>query len=207
MITTIEQLRTLYAQPAERALKKQQDHIDEYFKRIIALSPFCVMATSGVQGALLDATPRGGHKGFVKTADSKHLLLPDAGGNNRLDSFTNLISDPRIALIFFVPGVDETLRVNGVARLRDEPEFIQRFEGERQLPKLVIEIEVHEAYLHCSKAFMRSKLWSAETQIERKTLPTLNEIIHAQMGLTAAPETQEAMLTRYRAQIADEQGS
>ena len=172
---------------------------------IIALVVALVALVAG--GASLLWPPRGGHKGFVKTADSKHLLLPDAGGNNRLDSFTNLISDPRIALIFFVPGVDETLRVNGVARLRDEPEFIQRFEGERQLPKLVIEIEVHEAYLHCSKAFMRSKLWSAETQIERKTLPTLNEIIHAQMGLTAAPETQEAMLTRYRAQIADEQGS
>ena len=207
MITTLEQLRSIYAQPAERALRKQLDHLDEYCQRIIALSPFCVMATGGSQGFMLDASPRGGPKGFVKCADPKHLLLPDAGGNNRLDSFTNLLTDPRIALLFFVPGVDETLRVNGTARLRDEPEFIQRFEGERQLPKLVIEIEVQEAYLHCAKALMRSKLWSADAQIARSELPTLNQIIHAQMGSSAAPESQDDMVVRYSRQISEEQGS
>ena len=207
MITTLEQLRSIYAQPAERALRKQLDHLDEYCQRIIALSPFCVVATGGSQGFMLDASPRGGPKGFVKCADEKHLLLPDAGGNNRLDSLTNLLTDPRIALLFFVPGVDETLRVNGTARLRDEPEFIQRFEGERQLPKLVIEIEVQEAYLHCAKALMRSKLWSADAQIARSELPTLNQIIHAQMGSSAAPESQDDMLVRYSRQISEEQGS
>ena len=207
MITTLEQLRSIYAQPAERALRKQLDHLDEYCQRIIALSPFCVMATGGSQGCMLDASPRGGPKGFVKCADEKHLLLPDAGGNNRLDSLTNLLTDPRIALLFFVPGVDETLRVNGTARLRDEPEFIQRFEGERQLPKLVIEIEVQEAYLHCAKALMRSKLWSADAQIARSELPTLNQIIHAQMGSSAVPESQDDMLVRYQRQITEEQGS
>ena len=206
MITTLEQLRSIYAQPAERALRKQLDHLDEYCQRIIALSPFCVVATGGSQGFMLDASPRGGPKGFVKCADEKHLLLPDAGGNNRLDSLTNLLTDPRIALLFFVPGVDETLRVNGTARLRDEPEFIQRFEGERQLPKLVIEIEVQEAYLHCAKALMRSKLWSTEVQIARSELPTLNQIIHAQMGSSAAPESQDDMLVRYQRQITEEQG-
>ena len=207
MITTLEQLRSIYAQPAERALRKQLDHLDEYCQRIIALSPFCVVATGGSQGFMLDASPRGGPKGFVKCADEKHLLLPDAGGNNRLDSLTNLLTDPRIALLFFVPGLDETLRVNGTARLRDEPEFIQRFEGERQLPKLVIEIEVQEAYLHCAKALMRSKLWNADAQIARSELPTLNQIIHAQMGSSAAPESQDDMLVRYQRQITEEQGS
>ena len=207
MITTLEQLRAIYAQPAERAVKKQIDRLDEYCQRIIALSPFCVVATGGSQGFMLDASPRGGPKGFVKCADEKHLLLPDAGGNNRLDSLTNLLTDPRIALLFFVPGVDETLRVNGTARLRDEPEFISRFEGERQLPKLVIEIEVQEAYLHCAKALMRSKLWSADAQIARSELPTLNQIIHAQMGLSAAPESQDDMLVRYQRHITEEQGS
>ena len=207
MIATLEQLRSIYAQPAERALRKQLDHLDEYCQRIIALSPFCVVATGGSQGCMLDASPRGGPKGFVKCADEKHLLLPDAGGNNRLDSLTNLLTDPRIALLFFVPGVDETLRVNGTARLRDESEFIQRFEGERQLPKLVIEIEVQEAYLHCAKALMRSKLWNADAQIARSELPTLNQIIHAQMGLSAAPESQDDMLVRYQRQITEEQGS
>ncbi|QNP47683.1 pyridoxamine 5'-phosphate oxidase family protein [Diaphorobacter aerolatus] len=207
MITTLEQLRTLYAPPAERAVKKQLNHLDAYCQRIIALSPFCVIATAGEDGALLDASPRGGPKGFVKCADAHHLLVPDAGGNNRLDSLTNLLRDPRVAMLFFVPGVDETLRVNGTARLRDEPEFLHRFDGERQLPRLVIEVQVQEAYLHCAKALMRSRLWDAGTQIERSELPTLNEIIVAQMGSSAAPETQADMLQRYRQQIADEQGA
>lgn len=206
MITSLEQLRTLYAQPAERAVRKQLDHLDAYCQRIIALSPMCVISTAGESGAMLDASPRGGPKGFVKCADAKRLLLPDAGGNNRLDSLTNLIRDPRIALLFFVPGVDETLRVNGTARLRDEPEFIQQFEGERQLPKLVIEVEVTEAYLHCAKALMRSKFWAQETQIERSALPSLNQIIHAQMGLATEPEAQADMVQRYQKQITDEQG-
>ena len=106
MITSLEQLRTHYAQPAERAVRKQLDHLDAYCQRIIALSPMCVISTAGESGAMLDASPRGGPKGFVQCADAKHLLLPDAGGNNRLDSLTNLIRDPRIALLFFVPGVD-----------------------------------------------------------------------------------------------------
>ena len=207
MITTLEQLRTIYAQPAERAVKKQIDHLDAYCQRIIALSPFCVIATAGEGGALLDASPRGGPPGFVKAPDKHTLLLPDAGGNNRLDSLSNLLRDPRIALLFFVPGVDETLRVNGTAQLRDEPEFILRFEGDRQLPKLVIEVRVQEVYLHCAKALMRSKLWDADAQIARSELPTLNEIIQAQMGSSVVPEPQADMVRRYQQQITDEQGA
>lgn len=206
MITTQAQLRTLYAEPAERALRKQLDHLDAHCQRFIALSPLCVVATGGAAGALLDASPRGGPPGFVKCADAKHLLLPDAGGNNRLDSLSNLLADPRIGLLFLVPGVDETLRVNGVVRLRDEAEFTNRFAAERQLPKLVLEIEVREAYLHCAKALMRSKLWAAETQVERSALPTLNQMIHDQIGQQAAPESQAAMVQRYREQIVQEQG-
>ena len=207
MITTVEQLRSIYAQPMERALRKQLDHLDAYCQRIIALSPFCVISTAGPQGAMLDASPRGGPRGFVKCADAHHLLLPDAGGNNRLDSFTNLLSDPRIGMLFLVPGVDETLRINGTACLRDEPEYIQQFEGERQLPRLVVEITVQEAYLHCPKALMRSKLWDAGAQIERSELPTLNQIIHAQVGLSTAPESQADMLKRYEQMITEEQGA
>ena len=207
MITTLEQLRSRYARPVERALRKQLDHLDEHCQRIIALSPFCILATAGDEGFMLDASPRGGPRGFVKCADQHRLLLPDAGGNNRLDSLTNLLTDPRIALLFFVPGMDETLRVNGTAQLRDEPEFIQLFDGERQLPKLVIEIEVKEAYLHCAKALMRSRLWSADAQIERGELPTLNQIIKAQTGNSAEAEPQESMVARYRQQIVEEQGN
>lgn len=207
MITTLEQLRALYALPAERAVRKQLNHLDVHCQRFIALSPLCVLASSGGDGGMLDASPRGGPPGFVKVADAQHLLLPDAGGNNRLDSISNLLHDPRVGLLFMVPGVDETLRVNGVARLRDEPAFIDRFAGERQVPKLVIEIEVQEAYLHCAKALMRSKLWSADAQVERSVLPTLNQIIHDQIGQQAAPEAQADMVARYQQQIAQEQGT
>ena len=165
-----------------------------------------VVATAGQAAEMLDASPRGGPPGFVKCQGAQYLLLPDAGGNNRLDSLSNLLTDARIALLFLLPGVDETLRVNGTAKLRDEARFIDVFDGERQRPKLVIEIEVREAYLHCAKALMRSRLWQAEAQIARSTLPTLNQMIHDQMGLSAAPEPQADMVARYRQQILQEQG-
>ncbi|RLJ37205.1 pyridoxamine 5'-phosphate oxidase family protein [Acidovorax sp. 106] len=212
MIDTLEQLRSLYAQPAERALRKQQPLLDAHCQHFIALSPFCVVASAGATtalggpgGALLDASPRGGAPGFVKTPDAQTLLLPDSGGNNRLDTLTNLLADPRIGLLFMIPGVDETLRVNGTARLREETAFTDLFAAERQRPRLVIEVRVAEAYLHCSKAFMRSRLWQADAQVDRSVLPSMNQMIHDQIGLATEPETHAAMLQRYRAQLAQEQ--
>jgi PPOX class probable FMN-dependent enzyme len=204
MIQTLAQLRGLYAAPGERALRKQMDHLDAHAARFIALSPFCVLATGGVHGALLDASPRGGAPGFVKQADARTLLLPDAGGNNRLDTLENLLADPRLALIFLVPNVDETLRVNGRARLRDEAAFIDRFAAERQRPKLVVEVQVEEVYLHCAKAFMRSQLWQPASWPARAVLPSMNQMVHDQIGAAAPTETQEQMLARYRVQLAQE---
>ena len=206
MISTLEQLRSLYAQPAERAVRKQQDRLDSHCQEWIALSPMLVMATAGSDGALVDASPRGGKPGFVKVVDERRLWIPDAGGNNRLDSLSNLLTDARIGLLFLIPGMDESLRVNGRAQLRDEAEFTEQFAGENFRPKLVIEVQVQEAYLHCAKALMRSRLWAADSQLPRATLPTLNQIIHAQTGSAAAPESQHSMVQRYSAQIADEQG-
>ena len=205
MITTHEQLRALYAAPGERAVRKQQAQLDGHCQRFIALSPFCVLASGGGTGALLDASPRGGAPGFVKSPDAHTLLLPDAGGNNRLDTLSNLLDDPRIGLVFLIPGVDETLRVNGTARLRDEAIYTDFFIAERQRPKLVIEVRVAEVYLHCPKALMRSRLGSADAQVDRAVLPTLGQMIHDQMGLDTEPESQVAMLQRYRAQMAQEQ--
>lgn len=205
MITSREQLQQLYAAPAERALLKQQWELDRYCLRFIALSPFVVMATGGSNGALLDASPRGGKPGFVKAPDSNTLLIPDAGGNNRLDSLCNLVDDPRLGLLFFVPGFDETLRVNGRAQLRDEAHYTALFASDHFRPKLVIEVNVEEAYLHCAKALMRSRLWSAETQVSRNVMPSLNQIIQSQMGITTEPEAQELMVARYNALIAAEQ--
>ena len=206
MIQSHEQLRQLYSEPAERALLKQQLELDRYCLRFIALSPFVVMATGGANGSLLDASPRGGKPGFVKAPDAQTLLIPDAGGNNRLDSLSNLIDDPRLGLLFFVPGFDETLRVNGTAQLRDEAHYTALFASDHFRPRLVIEVNVQEAYLHCAKALMRSRLWSAEAQVPRKVMPTLNQMIQSQLGMTTEPESQELMVARYSAMIAAEQG-
>lgn len=203
-ITSREQLRALYAQPGERAVRKQMAQLDAHALRFIELAPFCALATAGCDGALLDVSPRGGSPGFVKAAGAGTLLLPDSGGNNRLDSLENLLGDPRVALLFMIPGVDETLRVNGHARLRDEAEYLDRFAEERQRPKLVIEVSVREAYLHCAKAFMRSQLWRPESWGPRDALPSMNQMIHDQIGAGPVTESQEAMVERYETQLASE---
>ena len=183
---------------------QQQAALDAHCQRFIALSPLCVLATGGGAGALMDASPRGGAPGFVHVHDAQTLWIPDAGGNNRLDSLSNLLHDPRIGLLFMVPGVNETLRINGTARLRDEPAWTGHFAGAHFTPKLVIEVQVREAYLHCAKALMRSRLWQAEAQVERSALPSMNQMIHAQIGLDTPPESQAAMEQRYQQQIAAE---
>lgn len=207
MIENIDQLRALYGEPGQRSVLKQLPRLEAHGQRFIERSPFCVLATAGQGGALLDATPRGGEPGFVKVADDgATLLLPDAGGNNRLDSLQNLLADPRVSLLFMVPGIDETLRVNGTARLRDEPAFCDVFARERLRPKVVIEVSVREAYLHCAKAFMRSRLWHPDTWKPRD-MPSMGEMMRDQIGagvLTIA-ETQEQMLERYHAQLRAEQ--
>ena len=207
MITDLAQLRARYAEPGERAVRKQLDRLDVHGQRFVALAPFCVVASAGQGGALLDASPRGGAPGFVKSAEEgATLLIPDSAGNNRLDTLENLLADPRIALIFLIPGVDETLRVNGTARLRDEPAFAERFAHERQRPKLVIEVTVREAYLHCAKAFMRSQLWQPASWGPREALPSMGQMIREQIGtMGSSGETDAQTMARYRAQLAEEQ--
>jgi uncharacterized protein len=205
MIETRDQLRALYAQPGERAVRKQRPQLDVHTTRFITLSPFCVVASAGPQGQLLDASPRGGAPGFAKVSDPSTVLLPDSGGNNRLDTLENLLADPRIGLLFVIPGFEETLRINGTARLRDEAAFIDPFAAERQRPKLVIEVQVEEVYLHCAKAFMRSQLWQSADWPSRDLLPSLNQILNDQMGGTETPEPAAEMAMRYRQQLAEEQ--
>ena len=204
MITDLAALRRLYSAPGERALRKQLSQLDAHARHFIALSPLCVLASAGSGDALLDASPRGGPPGFLKTPDEHTVLLPDSGGNNRLDTLENLLGDPRLSLLFMIPNVDEILRINGTARLRDEMAFTDRFAHERQRPKLVIEVHVHECYLHCAKALMRAGLWQPTQWPERSVLPTMNRMIHDQIGLAAPAESQTDMLARYRAQLAEE---
>ncbi len=195
-ITTAAALRALYPEPRERALKKQIAALDRHSMRFIELSPFVVLATCGA-GGTLDASPRGGAPGFVKTPDAHTLLLPDAPGNNRLDSFSNIVESGRVGLLFLIPGFDETLRVNGAALLSTDRADIARCTDDRRAPKLVIRVHVQEAYLHCAKEFMRSKLWSAASQVPRSAMPTAGEMLSEQTGIQTPPETQEEMVRRY----------
>jgi len=200
MIDSVESLRGLYAAPKDRALRKQLDRLDAHCRRFISLSPFAVIATSGTDGRM-DCSPRGGDPGFVKTVDERRLLLPDAPGNNRLDSMTNILATGRIGLLFMIPGIDETLRVNGRARLANEADRLAHFADAARSPKLVLEVAVEEAYLHCAKALMRSKLWAAENRRERSVLPTMGQMLSDQTGTAGPAETQEQMVARYAADL------
>jgi uncharacterized protein len=195
-IETEEALRTLYQSPSDRALRKQLMALDRHCRRFIELSPFLVIATTGESG--IDASPRGGDAGFVRVVDEKTLWIPDSPGNNRLDSLANILQCDRVGVIFMIPGVDETLRVNGAARLTAAANKLDQFADANRKPKLLIEITVKEAYLHCAKALMRSRLWSPEAQCDRSVLPTLGVMLSEQLGLSTTPETQEQMLERYK---------
>lgn len=191
------ELRTLYAAPTERSQRKEIRHLDPHCRRFIALSPFVVLASAD-DANRCDASPRGGDPGFVKVLDDTTLLIPDAPGNNRLDSMQNIQASGRIGLLFLVPGVDETLRVNGRARVSADPEQIRLCTNERRAPKVVIEVRAEEVYLHCAKALMRSRLWSDANRVERSSLPTMGQMIADQSGMNIAPETQEEMVARYQ---------
>ncbi len=197
-ITSEAALRALHAPPTDRAVRKELDRLDRHCRRFIALSPFLVLASADAEGRM-DATPRGGDPGFVVVEDDRTLLLPDRPGNNRLDSLTNLTQRPEVGLLFMVPGVDETLRVNGTAELRTDSELAERFQVSRRAPVVILRITLREAYLHCAKALMRSRLWDPEARIDRSQLPTMGEMMRDQVG--SAAESQESMVARYRAQL------
>ena len=176
LIATESELRALFAAPGRLATLKQLDWLDHNCRRFIELSPFVCLATSRTNG-LADNSPRGDAPGFVQVLDERTLLLPDRPGNNRLDSMVNIIHNPNVGLLFFVPGVTETLRVNGRARLVTTPDLLARFEVRGRRPKVVILVEVAEAFLHCSKALIRSRLWQEDAKMERQALPSLGRMI------------------------------
>jgi PPOX class probable FMN-dependent enzyme len=200
MLETPESLRKTYPAPKPRALAKQLDHLDQHCRRFISLAPFFVIATAGKDGRV-DASPRGGAPGFVRVVDENTLQLPDALGNNRLDSFTNIVQTGNVGLIFFIPGMDETLRVNGAAKLRDDAELLREFPHERHPPRCVVEIHVEEAYLHCAKALMRSKLWAPDYRIERAAMPSMGQMIKDQSGSAEPVESQAEAVARYQTEI------
>ena len=199
-IQTTEQLRRLYGEPAERVLRKELSYIDHHIERFISLSPFLVMA-SGDAKQQMDASPRGGAPGFVKILDQHTLLIPDAPGNKRLDTLQNILSTQHVGLLFFVPGVDEMVRINGKASLETDEHLLARFESMQRKAALVIKVTVQSAYMHCAKAAMRSKLWDQENRQHRSVLPAMGEIIKDHARLEGPAETQEAMLRRYEDEL------
>ena|SRR3990167_5581977 len=200
-ITSLEALRALYDPVRERSAKKELPQLDVHATRFIGFSPLVVLSSAGANGAL-DASPRGGEPGFVKVLDPQTLLIPDAPGNNRLDTLENIVQTGQIGLLFLVPGMDETLRVNGRALLTTDEADRERCTDARRVPKLVIRVAVQASYLHCAKALMRSSLWDASRQVERSVMPSMGEMLRDQIGdrlSTDAPvETQAQMLERYR---------
>jgi PPOX class probable FMN-dependent enzyme len=193
-------LKTIYPKPSPRVIAKARPEIDAHAKKFIAMSPFCVLATSGSDGSV-DASPRGGHPGFVSVAGPNKLLMPDRSGNNRIDSFRNIVEGSGLVqLIFFVPGIDETLRVGGTGKLSAEPELLASMEEFGKLPRAVLSISVQEAYFHCGKALMRARLWSPDTRVERAIFPSISQVIHDQTKL-GEPETQAEVEARNKTQL------
>jgi PPOX class probable FMN-dependent enzyme len=198
-ITTLTELEEIYGEPSPTSLRKETDHLTAEYRELVEASPFFALATSGPDG--MDCSPRGDEAGFVEIADSRTLLIPDRRGNNRVDSLRNIVTDPRVALLFLIPGVNETLRVNGTARLVRDPELASRFEFRGKLPALVIVVNVQSVYFQCPKALVRSDLWNPDKLRDRSTVPTAGQIMAGIVQDVDAAEYDAAYPARLRATL------
>jgi PPOX class probable FMN-dependent enzyme len=200
LVTSIEALESIYGAPSGAAVVKEIDHINAHYRALIEAAPFCAMATSGPGG--LDCTPRGDPPGFVRVNDEKTLLIPDRRGNNRIDSLRNLIADPRISLLFLIPGCSETIRVNGRAVISIAPALCESFIFAGKAPRSVIVVTVDRVYYQCAKAIVRSRLWDPAAHIDRNTLPTPGTILAAiSNGALGGPEHDRTAPERMMATI------
>jgi uncharacterized protein len=180
LVTSEEALARLYTTPAAPSVVKEVPHLTASYRALVAASPFCVLATAGPEG--LDCSPRGDAPGFVRVLDERTLLLPDRRGNQRIDSLRNVVRDPRVALLFFVPGVSETLRVNGTAVISADPALCERFAVDGAVPRTVLVISVDRAYFQCARALLRSHLWDPSRHVARDTLPSAGEMLAEASG-------------------------
>lgn len=176
-ITDLDTLQARYGTPAPNSLTKEVDYLPPHYRAFVEAAPFVVLATSGPQG--LDASPRGDGPGFVVIEDDRTLLLPDRRGNNRIDSLRNIVADPRVALLFLVPGVGETLRVNGQAEISVEPALLARFAVDGKPPRSVLRVRVETVFFQCSRAIVRSALWNPDARVDRASLPSAGQILGA----------------------------
>lgn len=193
IIDSHEALRELVGEAAERTQKKIIDHIDEHARTLIAHSPFVLLATSAPDGSC-DVSPRGDPAGSVLVLDDRTLVLADRPGNKLIDSFRNIVDNPHAGLLFLVPGMNETLRVNGRAHLVSDAPYFDQLVVRGKRPQLAVVVEVRELYMHCAKAFLRSSLWDPATWPERETLPTMGTILRDQMALPMSAAELDANL-------------
>jgi len=195
LIRDTAELDLLYGPALERSVRKQMDHLDDHCRAFIARSPMVVMGT--YHDRLGDASPRGDVPGFVRVADDHTLLIPDRRGNNRLDSLRNIVRNPAVGLLFLIPGINETFRVNGDAVLSREPELTASFAVEGKEPRLVIVVKVKEAYIHCSRALVRADLWNPAKHAEPGTVPSFGTMLAAHTaGFVEARAVDEDLITR-----------
>ena len=191
------QLRAIYGHPKGRAKAKQLPGLEPHSINFIEHSPFIIVSTHAMSGSV-DCSPRGGNPGLVKIISPHCIVIPDSKGNNRLDSLVNIIDTGHVGCLFLIPGVDETLRVNGRARISASAAHLNLFANHKNPPKTCIEINIEEVFLHCAKALMRSQLWSYEAQIDRAEFPTMATMLNAQLSINDQPESQADMVARYQ---------
>jgi PPOX class probable FMN-dependent enzyme len=190
VIGTDNELRNNFGEPMELALQKQLGALDVHCKDFITRSPFLCIGTSDANGKA-DVSPRGDPPGFVQILDDNTIFIPDRPGNNRLDTMSNIIANPNVGIFFMVPGYEDTLRVNGKATIVKDKAILDRCAVNRKVPTMGIMVEVSEAFLHCAKAIRRSKLWKADSQQDRKEMPTLAQMILEQVAEPEKPPTPE----------------
>jgi PPOX class probable FMN-dependent enzyme len=195
-IENTSQLRKVYGYPSVRAKDKILKELEAHSKYFINNSPFVVISTVDNNGNM-DASPRGGAMGFVKINNNRELLIPDAKGNNRVDSLINIIETERVGLLFFIPGIDETLRVNGSASVSISEDILNKFNSDTKQPISCIVVSVEEVFLHCAKAFMRSQLWNNETHVSPKDFPSMSKMMKDQLKTNTEAESRKDMIERY----------
>jgi PPOX class probable FMN-dependent enzyme len=200
LVTTTQQLEQLYGEVFPPAIAKEIDHVNAHYRAFIEAAPFFALATNGPDG--LDCSPRGDPAGFVRVHDEKTLLIPDRRGNNRIDSLRNLVHDPRVALLFLIPGCSETIRVIGRVKISVDPALCKNFVMEGKTPRCVLVVAVERVYYQCAKAIVRSKLWDPATQIDRKSLPSSGTILAGITGgRIGGPEHDRGAPERLKATI------
>lgn len=193
-------LRARFGPVGPLAAHKVLDHLDAYALRFVALSPFLVLASADADGHV-DASPRGDAPGFVGVPNSRTLIVPDRRGNNRIDSFVNILTNPNVGLILFVPGIDETLRVNGTATITHDPVLLEPMVAQGKVPAAGLVVQVREAFFHCGKALIRSRFWNPEGRVPRDTFPSLGRILADQTAALPPDEAEASIAEAYRTRL------